>query len=351
MLRFVLYLAAAIVFAAPAWAADLVPVPLRLDHVRIESGNPNQIASGSGTVSLNWSSIDWVGTGTTAVSDASGAVVIDLSGSLTSIGDPSATSPRSYLGIYGGEIGEAMQLSLTVPDVGDAMTPVWFKFEIVSATGTNLRQPSSFYFVFSSSDSFDYPVYESSVLGGLAALGYVYGELDDDPATTTPMGFTVLQSFIPGDEVTLLSLALDAYMNPISRALGAAYSFEGQFRITAFVVDPTGGEVADADADGVPNAFDNCIDQPNGTAIADPGGSIQRDTSGSGFGNMCDCDFDNSGSCNADDFNLFLPDFAAGTDSGIGSDMNGDGVVNANDLNLFLPLFAAGQSGPSGHVP
>jgi hypothetical protein len=98
-------------------------------------------------------------------------------------------------------------------------------------------------------------------------------------------------------------------------------------------------EAPDQDGDGIADASDNC------TAVSNAG---QSDVDGDQFGDACDCDFSQNGVCNVDDFTLFLPDFASGVDSGIGSDMNGSGVVNIDDFMAFLAGFAAGAPGPSG---
>jgi hypothetical protein len=98
----------------------------------------------------------------------------------------------------------------------------------------------------------------------------------------------------------------------------------------------------DQDGDGVCDADDVC------NQLADPG---QEDTDGDLYGNACDCDFDNDGTCGIQDFNLFLPDFMSSTDSGVGTDMDGNGNVGIGDFNLFLPGFQAGAPGPSGLVP
>jgi hypothetical protein len=98
----------------------------------------------------------------------------------------------------------------------------------------------------------------------------------------------------------------------------------------------------DTDGDGVVDPLDDC------TEVADPG---QADTDGDDYGNACDCDFTQNGVCNIDDFVRFLPDFASGVDSGIGSDMDASGAVNVGDFSLFLPGFAAGMPGPSALAP
>jgi len=105
------------------------------------------------------------------------------------------------------------------------------------------------------------------------------------------------------------------------------------------------------DNDGLGDACDNCIQLANGPLVPDAGSNVQLDTDADGFGNMCDCDFDNDGFCNIGDFNLFLPDFQSGQDSGIGTDMDGDGSVSIGDFNLFLPGFTVGSPGPSAFAP
>jgi hypothetical protein len=107
----------------------------------------------------------------------------------------------------------------------------------------------------------------------------------------------------------------------------------------------------DAEGDGAGDACDNCVNVANGPAAPDAGGNIQLDTDGDDYGNTCDCDFDQNRFCNISDFNVFLPDFIATVDSGVGTDMHGNGTVGIGDFNLFLPGFVAGVPGPSGLVP
>jgi len=101
-------------------------------------------------------------------------------------------------------------------------------------------------------------------------------------------------------------------------------------------------EAPDADEDLVEDDLDNCVQ------VANPG---QQDTDGDDYGNLCDCDFNQTLTCNITDFNVFLPDFLATADSGIGTDMDSSGSVGIADFNLFLPGFVAGEPGPSGLIP
>jgi len=155
-----------------------------------------------------------------------------------------------------------------------------------------------------------------------------------------------------------------AACDPDDCVITAFYRFFGAIDtagFTSFIFDETAGtlgdqeflfgddftfavaaDATDSDGDGVPDTSDNCIDVQN---------SGQLDTDGDDYGNACDCDFDQNLRCNISDFNVFLPDFAAALDSGVGTDMDGNGSVGIADFNLFLPGFAAGVPGPSGLVP
>ena len=93
--------------------------------------------------------------------------------------------------------------------------------------------------------------------------------------------------------------------------------------------------LSDTDADGIPDANDNCTLQPNPS---------QRDTDGDGFGNWCDPDFDNNGIVNAADLAFFKTKFFT-TDPD--PDLTGDGIVNAADLAILKAFFFKAP-GPSG---
>jgi len=99
-----------------------------------------------------------------------------------------------------------------------------------------------------------------------------------------------------------------------------------------------GDVLLDSDADAWPDAFDNCQLLAN---------RDQLDTDGDGFGNRCDCDFNQDGFCGGPDFTLFIGCFnkATGGDATCeAADMNGDGFVGGPDFTLFI----GGFNGPPG---
>ena len=118
---------------------------------------------------------------------------------------------------------------------------------------------------------------------------------------------------------------------------------------------------ADQDADGVPDAGDNCPTRPNagqenldGDSLGDACDNCtmvdnedQRDTDADLYGNICDADFDQNGWVNFADFSIFRP--ALGT-TDPDADFDGDGIVNRADLTRFISLFRK-PPGPSGLVP
>jgi hypothetical protein len=107
----------------------------------------------------------------------------------------------------------------------------------------------------------------------------------------------------------------------------------------------------DGDGDGVGDACDNCIEVANGVLLPDAGGHSQLDTDDDGYGNACDCDFDQSATCNIDDFSVFRADFVTTTDRGVGTDMDGSGRVGIPDFSLFREGFSAAVPGPSAEYP
>lgn len=93
--------------------------------------------------------------------------------------------------------------------------------------------------------------------------------------------------------------------------------------------------VADRDADGTPDAQDNCLQTTNPEQI---------DTDGDRIGNACDADFNNDCIVNVIDLGEFRGGFF-GPDPLY--DLSGDGVVNAVDLGRLRQLFFL-PPGPSG---
>jgi len=92
----------------------------------------------------------------------------------------------------------------------------------------------------------------------------------------------------------------------------------------------------DEDNDGVPDDSDNCTLVPN---------ADQRDTDGDDYGNMCDADFDNSGTVDAADLGFFRSRYSS---SDPDADLSGDGFVSATDLAMMRSLYMK-PPGPSGY--
>jgi len=115
------------------------------------------------------------------------------------------------------------------------------------------------------------------------------------------------------------------------------------FALVVLPLTAAAGPAQDSDGDGVFDALDNCVNTPNASPQ-------DCDTDSDGYGNSCDGDFENGGTVNSGDFTtFFVPDFTAGTDSGIGSDMDCGGTVNSGDFTTyFVPQFTQGSPGPSG---
>ena len=102
------------------------------------------------------------------------------------------------------------------------------------------------------------------------------------------------------------------------------------------------GSVADTDADGIPDDFDNCILTANGPL----GGacSTNQDGDDDGYGNACDCDFNNDGACGLDDLTYKLNNVGS-TEPQL--DINCDGAAGLDDTTFVLNSIGVAV-GPSG---
>lgn len=106
---------------------------------------------------------------------------------------------------------------------------------------------------------------------------------------------------------------------------------------TAATVTITVGQLPtnDTDADGIIDFQDNCIEEPN---------ADQRNTDGDGYGNMCDPDFDNSGTVDTGDFSLLKS--MLGSSNAPDQDLNGNSMVDPTDFSI-TKAYAGLPPGPS----
>jgi hypothetical protein len=109
------------------------------------------------------------------------------------------------------------------------------------------------------------------------------------------------------------------------------------------------GAAPDSDADGVPDAYDNCIDTQNGpTASLYPGCAGQQDYAGNGYGQPCDQDVNHDGAVGLDDVGDVLTALGTGG-AALDADFNCDGGVGLDDLGDILNALS-NTPGPSGLV-
>ena len=157
---------------------------------------------------------------------------------------------------------------------------------------------------------------------------------------------------------TILSDAL----TPPPSSVGASIQF-GLFSIDtpgpaeAFVIASLASVVqvipGDADADGVLDVVDNCVNVPNGPLTPDAGGHSQLDSNGDGFGNLCDADLNNSGLVTSADFAILrsvLNQSSGSSPVAADADLNGSGTVTTADFAI-LRAGLNSAPGPSGLVP
>jgi len=96
----------------------------------------------------------------------------------------------------------------------------------------------------------------------------------------------------------------------------------------------------DTDGDTIPDYRDNCTLAANAN---------QRDTNGDGYGNLCDADFNGSGTVNTLDLNILKAAYGTAVGNPLYNpdvDLNGDNKVNTLDLSRFKQLYGK-PIGPS----
>jgi hypothetical protein len=122
-----------------------------------------------------------------------------------------------------------------------------------------------------------------------------------------------------------------------STSSGNKYWDDLEVRLMA--ADPDESDPEDTDDDGWLDDEDNCI------LYSD---ALQRDTDSDGFGNLCDCDYDNDGACGGLDLAIFNQSFGKNASpENLDTDMDGNGVVDGGDFLLFSAGWG-GVPGPSG---
>jgi hypothetical protein len=110
------------------------------------------------------------------------------------------------------------------------------------------------------------------------------------------------------------------------------------------------GSVPDADSDGVPDNFDNCVDVANGPLAGTGLCNGQEDATLDGYGNPCDYDPNDDGASGPDDLAAMLDNVAAVSTNPV-FDNNCDGAAGPDDLAAMLDNVAAvAQPGPTGLV-
>jgi len=109
------------------------------------------------------------------------------------------------------------------------------------------------------------------------------------------------------------------------------------------------GSVVDADGDGVPDPFDNCLQVANGPLAFTASCNGQEDGDLDGYGNICDTDIDNDGATSLVDVAGVLQGVQLPVLGNDWMDFNCDGGIGLDDLSrVFLDASQAALPGPSG---
>jgi hypothetical protein len=102
------------------------------------------------------------------------------------------------------------------------------------------------------------------------------------------------------------------------------------------------GSVADADLDGIPDQYDNCVNNANGPLLGTC--STNNDGDEDGYGNSCDRDFNNNGATDVTDLTTILNNVGSADPQ---LDLNCNGLADLSDLTVVLNSLGS-TPGPSG---
>ena len=204
---------------------------------------------------------------------------------------------------------------LSVSPANADAEPAQNAFYVVSITNTNDPAIVSF-------DS----LYEVTFSG--LDPDWLIGQTSSLPRTVPPGQTRIFFYFVQsppdapaGPQVfTITATEPDGDAGPVSAQQSASYT----------VVVP---QIEDADLDGIPDADDNCVNDPNPS---------QLDTNADGFGNACDADFDNDGVVGSSDFAMLLQAYGssvgdANYDPDI--DVDGDGIIGGKEFSFLIRRF------------
>lgn len=109
------------------------------------------------------------------------------------------------------------------------------------------------------------------------------------------------------------------------------------------------GSITDADSDGVPDSFDNCINVANGPLAATGSCNGQEDDANpDGYGQACDTDTNNDGATALGDVSATLA-AAKAASANPTFDFNCDGAAALSDVSKALADAKVSKApGPSG---
>lgn len=113
------------------------------------------------------------------------------------------------------------------------------------------------------------------------------------------------------------------------------------------------GSIVDADGDGVPDTFDNCVNIDNGPLQATGSCNGQEDADLDGYGNPCNADWNSDGLVGGADFLAFSASFGSTPASGNWNpvvDSNCDNIIGGGDFLLFSAQFGGSFAIPGGSL-